>query len=76
VSVVYLDSSALIKRYLEEPGSDQVRRIFGGEAPLLVSVIAWSECLAALFRRRQDGTLSARVMHGPAMRSRRNGIAS
>ncbi|BCS92543.1 hypothetical protein [Metallosphaera javensis (ex Sakai et al. 2022)] len=26
--VIYLDSSAIVKRYIEEPGSDRVREVF------------------------------------------------
>jgi len=57
---VYLDSSALVKRYVKEPGSREMKRLFGGGEALLVSAIGWAECLAALSRKRHDGTLSVR----------------
>jgi predicted nucleic acid-binding protein len=56
----YLDSSALIKRYVREPGSPVVARLFTVGETLIVSAIAWAECLAALSRKRHDGTLSPR----------------
>ena len=58
---VYLDSSALVKRYVREPGSVRVDRLFAESAPLLVSAIALAECLAALARLRSDGSLSERA---------------
>jgi predicted nucleic acid-binding protein len=61
MKAAYLDSSALVKRYVDEPGSGTVNRLFAGGAPLLVSAIAWSECLAALARKRHDGSLPARA---------------
>lgn len=57
----YLDSSALVKRYVDEPGSGAVNGLFVEGVPLLVSAIAWSECLAALARKRHDGSLPART---------------
>lgn len=62
---VYLDSSVLVKRYVKEPGSREVNRLFSEGTILLVSSIAWSECLAALSRKRHDGGLSVRS-HGRA----------
>ncbi len=41
-SVVYLDSSAIIKRYIGEPGSDKVRELYlkayAGEVTLSYSL--------------------------------------
>jgi len=56
----YLDSSALVKRYVREPGSPKIDRLFRESGPLLVSAIALAECLAALARKRSDGSLSER----------------
>ncbi len=53
----YLDSSALIKRYVRERGSAVVHRLFESHSPLLVSSIALAESLAALARKRDDGSL-------------------
>lgn len=64
----YLDSSVLVKRYVREPGSENVDRLFTEAAPLLVSAIALAECLAALGRQRSDGSLSERA-YGRARRA-------
>jgi predicted nucleic acid-binding protein len=60
VITAYLDSSVLVKRYVKEPGSREVNRLFSEGSTLLVSSIAWPECLAALSRKHHDGSLSAR----------------
>ncbi|MBP1602748.1 MAG: hypothetical protein H6Q06_2899, partial [Acidobacteria bacterium] len=51
---VFMDSSALAKRYIEEPGSEVVEEILSSAASLGVSVICLSEVISALCRRRRD----------------------
>jgi len=55
---VFLDSSALAKRYVEEPGSDRVEEILSSASSLGVSVISLPEVVSALCRRRREGKLS------------------
>jgi uncharacterized protein len=55
---VFLDSSALAKRYLEEPGSDRVEEILLSASSLGVSVICLSEVVSALCRCRRERKLS------------------
>ncbi len=42
--IVYLDSSAMVKRYVEEPGSEEVRktylRVYSGE--IIISCNVWN----------------------------------
>jgi uncharacterized protein len=60
VIVLYVDTSALVKLYVEESGSDVVRaRILTAEH-VATSVLAWPETLATLARRRREGLLSAK----------------
>ncbi|QOJ79262.1 type II toxin-antitoxin system VapC family toxin [Infirmifilum lucidum] len=60
--VVYLDSSAVLKRYVREPGSSRVREVFlkaySGELVLSYSVWNIGEVLGALDRARASGRLS------------------
>jgi len=56
---VFLDSSALAKRYLEELGSDRVRQILFSASSLAVSVICVPEIASALCRRRRERKLSS-----------------
>jgi len=55
---VLLDSSALAKRYIDEPGWPQVRATLQAADELLLSVIAFPEVVAALNRNRRDGKLT------------------
>lgn len=55
---VFLDSSALVKRYVLEPGSDRVEEILLAASSLGVSVICLSEVVSALCRRRRERKLS------------------
>ena len=55
---VFLDSSALAKRYVQEPGSDRLEEILSSASSLGVSVICLSEVVSALCRRRREKKLS------------------
>jgi predicted nucleic acid-binding protein len=55
---VFLDSSALAKRYVQEPGSDRVEAILSSASSLGISVICVAEVVAALCRRRRERKLS------------------
>lgn len=55
---VFLDSSALAKRLVEEPGSDAVAEICAQADQLGVSVLCAPEIASTLNRRRREGTLT------------------
>jgi len=55
---VFLDSSALAKRYLEELGSDRVEKVLFSASSLGVSVICVPEVISALCRCRRERKLS------------------
>lgn len=52
----FLDSSALVKRYADEPGSDLVQAV---SEPVIASDLASVEVPAALWRKHRIGQLSA-----------------
>jgi hypothetical protein len=54
---IFLDSSALAKRYIEEPGSNRLQEILSSASSLGVSVICVSEVVSALCRRRREKKL-------------------
>ena len=54
---VFLDSSALAKRYMEEPGSDRLEEILASASALGVSVVCVTEVISALARRRRERKL-------------------
>jgi predicted nucleic acid-binding protein len=57
---VFLDSSVLAKRYIQESGSDRVEEILASASSLGVSVICLSEVISSLCRRRREGKLTQR----------------
>lgn len=52
----FFDSSALAKRYVNEPGSDAVEEILEASSALGLCVISLPEVISALHRSRQIGT--------------------
>ena len=55
----YLDSSALIKRFVEEKGSERVRKIVEEEGPVATAKIAYAEIHSGLARKKREGHLSS-----------------
>jgi predicted nucleic acid-binding protein len=55
--LVYLDASALVKRYVAETGSQAVASLFGEENALATSVLSRVETVAALAKAVRVGTL-------------------
>lgn len=58
--ILYCDTSALIKRYVEEDGTEDVDRLWDESSAIATSIIAFAETISALSRRRCEGVLSDR----------------
>jgi predicted nucleic acid-binding protein len=60
VSAYFLDSSALVKRYVPETGSAWVQGLADVATGnlLIIARITWVEVLSALARRQREGSLS------------------
>ena len=56
--MIYLDTSALIKRFVAEKGSGVIHAIVTGKEPVATARIAYVEVFAALTRTHRDGHLS------------------
>ena len=54
----FLDSSALVKRYIKESGTEKIRVLFGGRKEICASRLAEVEVSAALARRSRKGDMS------------------
>ena len=54
----YLDTSAIIKRFVNEHGSELVDGMMMGPEPIAIAKVAFAEVFAALARRRRDRSLS------------------
>lgn len=59
--IYYLDTSALAKRYVREPGSAQVRALFQRRRIIAVSRLAYAELAAAVARLARDGSLASSI---------------
>ena len=56
--MIYFDTSALVKRFVSEKGSLQVRRIIDREGPFATSKIAYVEVFAGLARKLRENHLT------------------
>jgi predicted nucleic acid-binding protein len=56
--VIYLDTSALIKRFVNEKGSLLVQSIVQGREAIATAKIAYAEIFAALARKLRENNLS------------------
>ena len=54
----FFDASAFAKRYIEEPGTEQVEALCLSSSDLAVSVICLQEIISALYRLRRDCLLT------------------
>jgi uncharacterized protein len=59
---LYLDTSALVKLYVEETGSANVRALVHAARVVATSVVAYAETRAALARLRRERLLTARQL--------------
>jgi predicted nucleic acid-binding protein len=52
--ILYLDTSALVKRYFREPFSDEVVSYWKGASEIFISSIAYAEALASFYRKKRE----------------------
>lgn len=69
--ILYLDASALVKRYVAERGSDDVAQLIGASAVVGTSLISRAETSAALAKAVRLGALT-RAMGSAALESFRS----
>ena len=56
--ILYLDTSSLVKLYVDEPGSADVRSLVDQAEIVTASVVAYPEARAALARRQRERSLT------------------
>jgi hypothetical protein len=66
--ILFLDASALVKRYVREPGTDAVRALFRRTRSIAVSRLSMAEVPAALARRARRKDIDARLARAAATR--------
>ena len=52
--ILFCDTSALVKLYVDEPGADNLRRRAQSAAAIAVARIGWAEAMAGLARRQRE----------------------
>lgn len=57
--ILYLDTSSLIKLYVEESGSRDIESLVAGASLVCTSVVAYPEARSALARLCREGNLTA-----------------
>jgi hypothetical protein len=62
--MIYLDSSALVKRYTEEAGTDFVKSILATDGLITTSKLTYPEILSALMRKVRSGEIKKKTFHG------------
>lgn len=58
--ILYCDTSALIKRYVEEEGTELVDRLWSASLGIATSVVAFAETASTLSRKLREGILTER----------------
>lgn len=56
--ILYCDTSALIKRYVEEEGTEAVDRLWDSALAIVTSTVAFAEALSAFSRKFREGILT------------------
>lgn len=55
---IFFDTSSLVKRYLDEPGSENVEEIFSKANQVSVSIICLPEAISTLNRKKRENIIS------------------
>ena len=56
--MIYFDSSAIVKRYMEEAGSDNVNKMVNESSIIATSKLTYPEIVSAFTRKRRAGDIS------------------
>ncbi len=59
MTTVYLDTSSLVKLYVEQTGSDEVRQDLAEASVAATSLVAYAEARAAFARLRREDDITA-----------------
>ena len=65
MSAYFLDTSALVKRYIDEQGTEWIQSIVSSDAGhnIFIAQITRAEIVSAASRRKREGTVTARTVH-------------
>jgi predicted nucleic acid-binding protein len=60
--MIYFDSSALVKRYVEETGTNSVKSILSTGGEIATSKLTYPEILSALMRKHRAGEIAKKLL--------------
>jgi uncharacterized protein len=60
--ILYIDTSALVKRYLNEDGTEAVMSLCLEAEALAISEVGYAETLAAFYRKSREGVIDAKAL--------------
>lgn len=58
--ILYCDTSALVKRYVEEKGTESVDALWADSTAIATSVAAFAETISAFTRKQREGVISSK----------------
>jgi predicted nucleic acid-binding protein len=61
--ILYLDTSALVKKYFKEVGSDDVIAMWKRASAIVTSAVSYAETLAAIYRKKREAQIDDRVLN-------------
>ncbi len=61
--ILYLDTSALVKRYFEEPQSDELISKWKEAEEMVTSAVTYAETVAAFYRKKREANLKEQVIY-------------
>jgi len=61
--ILYLDTSSLVKLYVKEDGSDEVKALFDGARVVTTSQVAYAEARAAFAKKHRQGDFTDERYH-------------
>jgi uncharacterized protein len=61
--MIYMDTSALAKRYLEESGTETIQTIVADAEVIATSKLAYPEMLSAFMRKHRSGEIKRKPLH-------------
>jgi len=56
--ILYIDTSALVKRYFQEPYSDEVLSKWKSATQIVTSSVAYAETMASMYRKQREEDLA------------------
>jgi len=64
--ILYLDTSALVKRYFREPYSDDILSRWKSATQIVTSFVAYAETMASIYRKKREADLADTLIRGIA----------